>query len=64
MRAPQQSRPTVAVINDDTAFLDLMHDLLEEEAGYNVLICREWDSAYEFVRDHQPDLVIQDELQA
>ena len=36
-----------------------MHDLLEQEAGYGVLICREWDSAYEFVRD-QPDLIIQD----
>jgi CheY-like chemotaxis protein len=50
----------VAVINDDTAFLDLMRDLLEEEGGYDVLICKEWDNAYQFVREHLPDLVIQD----
>jgi len=54
------SRARVAVINDDTAFLDLMHDLLENEAGYDVLICREWDGAYQFVREQLPDLIIQD----
>jgi CheY-like chemotaxis protein len=53
-------RARVAVINDDTAFLDLMRDLLEEEGGYDVLICKEWDNAYQFVREHLPDLVIQD----
>ena len=53
-------RPRIAVINDDTAFLDLMKDLLEQEEHYEVLICREWDNAYEFVRKHQPNLVIQD----
>ena len=53
-------RPRVAVINDDTAFLDLMRDLLEEEEHYEVLICKEWDHAYEFVKREQPDLVIQD----
>jgi CheY-like chemotaxis protein len=53
-------RARVAVINDDTAFLDLMRDLLEEEGGYDVLICKEWNNAYEFVRDQLPDLVIQD----
>jgi response regulator RpfG family c-di-GMP phosphodiesterase len=53
-------RARIAVINDDTAFLELMRELLEEEAEYDVLICREWDSAYQFVKQHQPDLVIQD----
>ena len=53
-------RARIAVINDDTAFLDLMRELLEEEGNYEVLICREWDSAYKFVKDEQPDLVIQD----
>jgi len=48
------------VINDDTAFLDLMRDLLEEEANYDVVICREWENAHQFVKDVQPDLVIQD----
>jgi CheY-like chemotaxis protein len=53
-------RARIAVINDDTAFLDLMRELLEEEGNYEVLICREWDRAYQFVKDEQPDLVIQD----
>src|SRR5882724_4933812 len=53
-------RARIAVINDDTTFLDLMRDLLEEEENYEVLICREWDRVYEFVKAEQPDLVIQD----
>ena len=50
----------LAVINDDTVFLELMHDLLETEEGYEVLICREWATAYQFVKQHRPDLVILD----
>ena len=50
----------IAVINDDTAFLDLMHDLLETEGGYEAVICREWDDAHRFVKEQQPDLVILD----
>src|ERR1051326_7899894 len=53
-------RARIAVINDDTVFLDLMRELLEQEEHYEVLICREWDGAYEFVKEHEPDLVIQD----
>ena len=53
-------RARIAVINDDTAFLDLMRELLEEEGNYDVLVCREWDRAYHFVKQGQPDLVIQD----
>src|SRR5438874_9918948 len=53
-------RARIAVINDDTAFLDLMRELLEEEGNYDVLICREWDTAYHFVKQAQPDLVILD----
>jgi len=53
-------RARIAVINDDTTFLDLMRELLEEEGNYEVLICREWDRAYQFVKQEQPDLVIQD----
>ena len=57
---PQARRGRLAVINDDTVFLDLMHELLQDEEGYEVLICREWDNAYQFVKDHRPDLVILD----
>src|SRR5438552_15182623 len=53
-------RARIAVVNDDTVFLDLMRDLLEQEEHYEVLICKEWDNAYQFVRDQQPDLIIQD----
>jgi CheY-like chemotaxis protein len=53
-------RGRLAVINDDTVFLDLMHELLQDEEGYEVLICREWENAYQFVKDHRPDLVILD----
>ena len=57
--APQR-RPRIAVINDDTIFLELMQDLLENEEQYEVRVCKEWDSAYEFVKHTQPDLIIQD----
>jgi CheY-like chemotaxis protein len=50
----------IAVVNDDTAFLDLMRELLQDEEGYAVTICKEKDNAYQFVKDHRPDLVILD----
>ena len=66
-------RTRIAIINDDTDFLRLMHDLLQEEENFEVLICKEWDHAYQFVhsgngqveqRVHvvaiQPGAVIQD----
>src|ERR687886_560150 len=53
-------RLQIAVINDDTAYLQLMHDLLEVEEGYTVSICKEAERAYEFVRGSRPDLVILD----
>ena len=57
----EPGRPArIAVINDDTLFLDLMHDLLESEGGYEALICREWDNAYQYVKDHRPDLLLLD----
>jgi DNA-binding response OmpR family regulator len=55
-----ERKPTIAVINDDTAYLSLMHDLLEGEEGYEVSICKEADRAYEFVKEMHPDLVILD----
>jgi CheY-like chemotaxis protein len=55
-----QRRLQIAVINDDTAYLELMHDLLEEQEGYTITICKEADAAYEFVKQAQPDLVILD----
>jgi CheY-like chemotaxis protein len=50
----------IAVINDDTAFLDLVRDLLEREGGYDAVICREWEDAHAFVKDQRPALLILD----
>ena len=58
--APSRGRGRIIVINDDTAFLELMHELLQDEEGYDVLICREWEDAHAFVKEHRPDLVILD----
>ncbi len=49
----------IAVVNDDTAFLDLMCELLTEE-GYKTLAWRESDTAYEMVKRERPSLVILD----
>lgn len=49
----------IAVINDDTAFLRLMQDLLVGE-GYEVTLHIEGDSAHDKVRESTPDLVVLD----
>jgi DNA-binding response OmpR family regulator len=55
-----ERKARIAVINDDTAFLDLMEELLEREEGYDVGVCREAGNAYGFVKEQLPDLVILD----
>jgi len=57
-----QTRPRrrIIVINADTDFLTLMSELLAEVEGYEVLVCREGQRAYKFVKEHQPDLVVLD----
>ena len=56
----EAARSRIAVINDDVPFLALMEDLLQSIEGYEVLICKEGDRAYEFVKQRRPDLVILD----
>jgi len=56
----EAARPRIVVINDDVPFLALMEDLLQSIEGYDVLICKEGDQAYAFVKRHHPDLVILD----
>ncbi len=52
--------PHIAVVNDDTAFLRLMDELLGQEEGYKVSTSFVGSEAYAFVRDLQPDLVVLD----
>lgn len=49
----------VAVINDDTAFLTLMRQLLDEE-GYDASCYKEGAAAYEEVRAFDPDAIVLD----
>ena len=55
-----EQRARITIVDDDTTFLQLMHDLLEAEEGYEVTTCAEADRAYEFVKATQPGLVILD----
>ena len=49
----------IAVVNDDTAFIDLMSDLLSDE-GYETIPHKVGDTAYTMIREAQPDLVVLD----
>lgn len=51
--------PLIAVVNNDTVFLQLMQELLAQE-GYRTVICKEGDKAYQLVKDQQPALVLLD----
>ena len=53
-------RARIAVIDDDIVFVDLMHDLLANGEGYEVISSSHWIQSYEFIKDAQPDLVILD----
>ncbi len=53
------TKSLVAVVNDDTLFLELMHDLLTQE-GYRAVIWKEGDKAYEMIKEHRPVLVVLD----
>jgi CheY-like chemotaxis protein len=49
----------IAVVNDDTVFLDMMAAVLRERA-WDVSVCREGDNAFEQLRDDPPDVIILD----
>jgi CheY-like chemotaxis protein len=53
-------RPRIAVINDDTTYLQLMYELLDQVEGYDVKVCKAWDDAYGLVKRSLPDLVLLD----
>src|SRR5215216_2230926 len=52
-------RPFIIVVNQDTAFLELMEELLSEE-GYHSSIEKEGDKAYATIKKTSPDLVVLD----
>lgn len=49
----------IAVVNDDTVFLEMMAAVLQEE-DYYVRIYRETENAFEALRADPPDLIILD----
>lgn len=51
--------PKIAVVNDDTQFLRMMHMILEE-AGYDATIFYERNQVLEELKALQPDLIILD----
>ena len=53
------TRPRVYVVNDDTTFLQLMEQLLEDE-GYDAATLKSSTGAHERIRDEQPELVVLD----
>ena len=54
------SKARIAVIDDDAVFVDLMHDLLANGEGYEVVSSSQWVQSYEFIKNSDPDLVILD----
>ena len=52
-------RPCVFVVNDDTAFLQLMEQLLDDE-GYRAVTLRSSKTARGRIAEEQPDLVVLD----
>ena len=56
----EAGRARIALIDDDTALVSLLHDLLAELEGHEVLICTDGDRAYEFLKQHRPDLALVD----
>jgi CheY-like chemotaxis protein len=53
------ARQHIAVVNDDTTFLELMSELLSEE-GYKTTIMKVSGTAFESIKELQPSLVILD----
>ena len=50
----------IAVIDDDAVFVELMHDLLGNGEGYDVVSTSHWPNSVEFIKATCPDLVILD----
>jgi CheY-like chemotaxis protein len=55
----EKSVARIAVVNDDTDFLTLMSELLEDR-GWDVVTCREGKLAFAVLKQENPELVILD----
>lgn len=57
---PSPPRPRIALVDDDTVFLNLLRDLLEVTEGYAVSIHKVWADAYREIKEQRPDVVLLD----
>lgn len=55
-----EPKARIAVIDDDAIFVELMHDLLANGEGYDVVSAPHWLRSVEFVKEVRPDLIILD----
>ena len=53
------TQPLIAVINDDSTYLAVMQEVLEED-GYRVVVWTGGDGAFELVKRERPALLIAD----
>ncbi len=54
-----REHPLIAVIDDDTAYVDMMREVLTDE-GYQVICCLNGREAQMMIREQKPDLAILD----
>src|SRR5881398_2452533 len=52
----------IMVVNDTQEILELFRQILEEEAGYDVVLCSFEPHMLENVKDIKPDLIISDHV--
>jgi len=52
-------RPLIIVVNDDTAFLELMEQLLGDE-GYEAEVMKSTKNALEHIKERRPALIVLD----
>ena len=55
-------RRRISVLNDNADFLELMHAILDEDAGYEVSVSSGEDTSIEQLAESDPDLIIIDLL--
>ena len=59
---PERARPRISVLNDNPDFLELMSDILDEDAGYEVRLFNGRETGIGELSASDPDLIIVDLL--